>query len=51
MTLNYEDHPDYERLPAAIRLLYTPKEYAWLPDDKKATLTTDECMPEWMEDD
>lgn len=40
---------DYERLPACIRRLYTPKEYAWLSDGQKAQLTRAELEPEWDE--
>lgn len=27
-------HPDYEDLPASIKLLHSPKEYAWLGTER-----------------
>jgi hypothetical protein len=41
---------EYAALPAAIQHLYTPKEYAWLPPERRARLIEDETMPEAFED-
>jgi hypothetical protein len=40
---------DYDELPASIKCHYTPKEWLWLSDAKKATLIRDETEPEWTE--
>jgi len=47
---NYTEHPEYDKLPEPIKILYTPKEYAWLSDAEKADLVTRECMPDWEDE-
>jgi hypothetical protein len=39
----------YNDLPASIKAVYTPKEYAWLSDAEKASLVQRETEPEWTE--
>lgn len=41
---------EYEALPESIKLLYTPKEYAWLEPDQRARVIEQECLPEVPED-
>lgn len=41
---------EYDSLPESLKLLYTPKEYAWLPPEQRARLVEQECMPEVAED-
>lgn len=41
---------EYDALPEAIKTLYTPKEYAWLPPETRAALIEQETMPEVPED-
>lgn len=40
---------EYDKLPPAIKHLYTPKQFAWLSDAEKATLVQRETEPEWEE--
>lgn len=40
---------DYERLPDAIKALYTWEQYQWLSDDEKGRLVQTECEPETFE--
>lgn len=37
----------HSELPEAIRMTYTPKQYAWLSDAEKARLTQTETEPEF----
>lgn len=37
---------DYDSLPAGIKALYSPREYAWLSDAEKARLVSVETEPE-----
>lgn len=46
----YTPHPDYEELPKAIQCLYSPKEYAWLPEEEKRNIINDNTMPETFDD-
>ena len=46
----FTPHPDYDDLPEAIKCMYTPEEYAWMPDAQRLNLVHDECMPEVEED-
>lgn len=48
----YGEHFDaeYDALPEPIKMLYTPKEYAWLEPSARARLIEQECMPEVPED-
>jgi hypothetical protein len=39
-------HPDYDQLPEPIRMLYSPKEYAWLGDEARRRIMETECYPE-----
>ncbi len=41
---------DYNALPEALKLLYTPKEYAWLDPEIRARVIEQETMPEVGED-
>lgn len=41
--------PRYEALPQVLQHLYSPEEYAWLEDARKAELIRIECEPEWTE--
>lgn len=41
---------EYDALPEALKLIYTPKEYAWLPPETRATLIDQETMPDVGED-
>lgn len=41
---------EYDALPEALKQLYSPKEYAWLPPERRARLIEDETMPEVPED-
>ncbi len=41
---------EYESLPESIKLLYSPKDYAWMPPEQRAGLIEAECMPEVAED-
>lgn len=47
---NYASHPDYEKLPQCIKILYTEKEYAWLPESEKQNIIQDNTMPETYND-
>lgn len=35
----------YDELPPEIKQIYTPEEWAWLPDDKKNDPLQDFCYP------
>lgn len=41
---------EYAALPEALKMLYSPKEYAWLPPERRARLIEDETMPKVPED-
>lgn len=41
---------EYDALPEALKMIYSPKEYAWLPPERRARLIEDETMPEATED-
>jgi hypothetical protein len=41
---------EYEALPESLKLIYTPKEYAWLPPEIRAKVIEQECMPDVAED-
>lgn len=41
---------EYERLPESIKAIYSPKDYAWIPPERRANLIDEECMPEVAED-
>ena len=48
---NYTPHPDYDKLPESIKVLYTEKEHAWLTNDTRQRLIEDHCYPEDVEYD
>jgi hypothetical protein len=41
---------EYEALPESLKMIYTPKEYAWMTPERRATLIEEETMPEYYED-
>lgn len=41
---------EYAALPEAIKAIYSPREYAWLPPERRARLIEEETMPEVPED-
>ncbi len=54
---DYQSHPDYlalpknlkdryDDLPKGMRLLYTPKEFAWLPDEDKDNMEERDTLPD-----
>jgi len=47
----YTRHPDYDKLPESIKAMYSPKDYAWLPQPLKDSLIDDNVLPEVTEDD
>jgi len=47
---NYENHPDYDNLPEAIKADITRKEYAWMPDELRNNLERDMTTPDYEED-
>ena len=46
MEENFKPHPDYQKLPEAVKAVYTPKEYAWLDDESRRNLIEDMTLPE-----
>lgn len=41
---------EYDALPESLKVIYTPKEYAWLDPSIRARVVESECMPEAFED-
>lgn len=41
---------EYDALPEAIKSVYTPREYAWIPPERRGRLIEEETMPEVGED-
>lgn len=41
---------EYDALPEALKQIYSPKEYAWLPPERRARLIDEETMPDVPED-
>lgn len=41
---------EYDALPEALKAIYTPREYAWLPPERRSRLIEEETMPEVGED-
>lgn len=41
---------EYAALPESLKMIYTPKEYAWMPPERRAKLIEEETMPEVWED-
>ena len=48
--MNYEEHPDYQNLPEAIKSVFSPKDYAWLDDEGKRKLIEDMTTPDFTEE-
>lgn len=42
----YTKHPDYDQLPESIKMMHTPKEYAWLGEARNRIVER-ECMPDY----
>ena len=42
---------EYDALPEALKMVYTPRDYAWLPPERRATLIEEETMPEAYPED
>jgi hypothetical protein len=49
---SYGPHFDkeYEELPESLKMIYTPKEYAWMTPERRSKLIEEETMPEYFED-
>lgn len=43
-------HPDYEKLPEAIKAQVSEKEYAWLPESDRQRVVDEFTMPEATDD-
>lgn len=43
------DH-EYDALPESLKMIYSPKEYAWLEPHQRAKIIENETMPEVPED-
>lgn len=41
---------EYAALPEAVKSVYSPKEYAWMPPERRARLIEEETMPDVAED-
>lgn len=41
---------EYEALPAALKMIYTPKQWAWLGAEERGRAVDRECMPDVGED-
>lgn len=41
---------EYDALPESIKMIYSPKDYAWMPPERRFRLVEDECLPEVAED-
>lgn len=39
-------HPDYDELPEAIKMVHSPKSFAWLGDEARARVIERETMPD-----
>ena len=49
---SYGEHFDneYDALPESLKMIYTPKEYAWMTPERRVRLIEEETMPECFED-
>jgi len=47
---NYSMHPEYEGLCDSFKALFSPKEFAWMTDYQRASITDRLCYPEVGED-
>ncbi len=43
-------HPDYDKLPEAIKVTISERDYACMPDEERRNLQQDMTMPEYEED-
>lgn len=43
---NFHHHPDYDKLPEAVKAYVTAKAYAWMTDPERQRLLDDMCYPE-----
>ena len=41
---------EYAALPESLKMIYSPKEYAWIQPERRARLIDEECLPEVGED-
>jgi hypothetical protein len=41
---------EYDALPEPLKMIYSAKEYAWLPPELRARVIEQECLPEVPED-
>lgn len=41
---------EYAALPEALKAIYSPREYAWMPPERRARLLEEETMPDVPED-
>ena len=41
---------EYDALPAGVRAVYSAKDYAWMPPERRARLVDEETMPEAFDD-
>lgn len=41
---------EYDELPEALKLIYSPKEYAWMSPERRQRLIEEETLPEYFED-
>lgn len=41
---------EYDALPASIKLIYSPREFAWIEPSDRARVIEQETMPEVAED-
>ncbi len=48
---DYTPHPEYEKLPEAIKAEISDKEFAWMLDSQRDRLMDDFCCPEPDNDD
>lgn len=37
---------EYDKLPESLKMVYSPKEYAWMPPERRARLIEEETMPD-----
>lgn len=41
---------EYDALPEALKVIYSPREYAYMPPERRGRLLEEETMPEVPED-
>jgi hypothetical protein len=41
---------EYDQLPESLKMIYTPKDYAWMTPERRAKLIEEETMPDCFED-